>query len=73
MRPRREGTPALPRPDGQTGGATPPQRSARVTIGRLDVQVHNHPPAPAPVPPAADLPPPDVLEQRYLSRFWLKL
>lgn len=50
------------------------QRQSRVTIGRVDVQVHHQPPAPvAPVFP----PPPkpmagNVLEYRYLDRFRLR-
>jgi hypothetical protein len=49
-------------------------RQARVVIGRLEVQVNNHPPAPpAIVPPRAAGPlPVDALEQRCLDRFRLR-
>jgi hypothetical protein len=53
---------------------SPPRKEARISIGRLDVQVNNHPPAP---PPVRTAPPvtgnaPDALERRYLDRFRLK-
>ena len=61
--------------------ATPPTvpaasggRQNRITIGRIDVQVNNHPPVQASAPPsrlAAPLPS-DVLEARFLNRFWMK-
>jgi hypothetical protein len=52
----------------------PPRKEARISIGRLDVQVNNHPPAPPPVRPAAPMtnPAPDALERHYLDRFRLK-
>jgi hypothetical protein len=52
----------------------PPRKEARISIGRLDVQVNNHPPAPPPVRPAAPVthPAPDTLERHYLDRFRLK-
>jgi hypothetical protein len=51
-----------------------PQR-ARITIGRIDVQVQNQPvapPAAAPLP-LANLRPGDLLAQYYLDRFRLRL
>jgi hypothetical protein len=45
-----------------------------VTIGRLDVQVNNQPPAqpPSPSPAQNKGPHQDALEQHYLDRFRLK-
>jgi hypothetical protein len=50
-------------------------RQSRITIGRIDVQVNNQPPAPpsAPPPPGTSPIAADVLEGRFLSRFALKL
>jgi hypothetical protein len=45
-----------------------------VVIGRLEVQVNNHPPVPAAIVPPREavLPPVDALEQRCLDRFRLR-
>jgi hypothetical protein len=54
--------------------STPPSRQVKLTIGRLDVQVHNQPSAPAvrrPMP-AASTPVTHTLEQHYVDRFRLK-
>jgi hypothetical protein len=50
-------------------------RQSRITIGRIDAQVNNHPPAPPSAPPASEtsLIAADTLEGRFLSRFALKL
>ncbi len=49
-------------------------RQARLTIGRIDVQVHNQPAAPPAAPQTpAETAPRDVLEQHYLERFRLRL
>jgi hypothetical protein len=50
-------------------------RQVRLSIGRLDVQVNNHPPAPSPERsiPAVNPSATDALEQHYLDRFHLKI
>lgn len=50
-------------------------RQVKLTIGRLDVQVNNHPPAPSPGRsiPAVNPPATDALEQHCLERFHLKI
>jgi hypothetical protein len=60
------------RRDGVGGGAVGKQ--TRITIGQLDVQVHNRPPNPPPSrPPTPAGPTPgDVLERRFLDRFRLR-
>jgi hypothetical protein len=67
-----------PVPEQLAGPPTVPAASgghqSRITIGRIDVQVNNHPPVQASAPPsrlAAPLPS-DVLEARFLNRFWMK-
>jgi len=49
-------------------------RQSRITIGRIDVQVNNHPPVPANAPPrplVASLPS-DILEAHFLNRFCMR-
>jgi hypothetical protein len=58
-----------------TGISTSPNgRQSRITIGRIDVQVNNHPAAPPSAPPSPGTRPivTDILEGRFLSRFTLK-
>lgn len=68
---------ARPIPARPAAPATAPPASAkrqgRITIGQIDVQVNNHPPAPTtnPPPPARSLTS-DILEKRYLDRFPLR-
>ena len=63
----------LPLPPAQAGPPEPPvaaQRSSRITIGRLEVQVANHPPPPAARPSRLPSPPDrDILAGLYLDRF----
>jgi hypothetical protein len=65
----------LPLPPAQPGPPAPPvaaQRQSRITIGRLDVQVTNHPPPPAVRPARLPSPPDqDILAGLYLDRFRL--
>jgi hypothetical protein len=48
-----------------------PERERRITIGRIDVEVHNEPP-PASPPTAASRRNPDGPRARLASRFLLK-
>jgi hypothetical protein len=86
-RPGTEGSPlpAAVAPVGATpigGVASPPRRgagggrAARITIGRLDMHVHNRPPAPPAGRPSSSArtnqPATDTLAQHYLDRFRLR-
>ena len=55
--------------------ASAASRQVKLTIGRLDVRVNNHPPAPSPGRSAPIVSPPatDALEQHSLDRFRLKI
>ena len=67
-----------PVPERQAAPATVPGasggRQSRITIGRIDVQVNNHPPVPTTAPPSRSVAPlpSDILEARFLNRFWMK-
>jgi hypothetical protein len=62
----------LAEPPGSAGGGAG-GRQTRITIGRLDVQVHNRPPQPPSRPPTPAGPSPgDILERRFLDRFRLR-
>jgi len=65
----------LPQPLAQAGPPEPlvaAQRQSRITIGRLEVQVANHPPPPAARPVRLPGPPDrDILAGLYLDRFRL--
>lgn len=65
-----------PLPPAQPGPPEPPaaaERQSRITIGRLDVQVANHPPPPAARPARLPSPPDrDILAGLYLDRFRLR-
>jgi hypothetical protein len=64
--------PVPPRPVPSVGPPTSPMgRQSRITIGRIDVQVNNHPPAlpSSPPPPMTYAFPSHSLETRFLNRF----
>jgi hypothetical protein len=51
----------------------PTKREKRISIGRVEVQVNNHPlPSPPPTPPQAAASGADTLTGRYLGRFALR-